>query len=141
LHLEYRYGYHFVAHDRLSRKNVLGGLKGEKRSILSICDGPQIVSFQFYRGRDVKTPTNYIYLDSTQWDLKNGTHILYQYTFGKNCQKAVKFFLSNNRKNIFWSQSWLLWVFYHVQHTKMCRIEFFTTYIINVISSELCKRR
>jgi hypothetical protein len=28
LHLEYRYGHHFVAHDRHSRKNVLGGLKG-----------------------------------------------------------------------------------------------------------------
>ena len=28
LHLEYRYGYRFVAHDRLSRKNVLWGLKG-----------------------------------------------------------------------------------------------------------------
>jgi hypothetical protein len=28
LHLEYRYGYHFVTHDRPSRKNVLGGLKG-----------------------------------------------------------------------------------------------------------------
>jgi len=28
LHLEYRYGYRFLAHDRLSRKNVLGGLKG-----------------------------------------------------------------------------------------------------------------
>jgi hypothetical protein len=32
LHLEYRYVYHFVAHDRLSRKNVLGGLKGVKSS-------------------------------------------------------------------------------------------------------------
>ena len=48
--------------------------------------------FQFYRGRDVRTPTNYIYLDSTQWDLQNDIYIVYQYSFGKNGQKAVKFF-------------------------------------------------
>jgi len=28
LYLEYRYGYYFVAHDRLSRKIFLGGRKG-----------------------------------------------------------------------------------------------------------------
>ena len=28
LHLECRYGYHFEAHGRLSRKNALGGFKG-----------------------------------------------------------------------------------------------------------------
>ena len=53
LHLEYRYGYHLIDSHK-------------KRSIWSIWDDPQIVFFQFYRGRDVKTPTNYIYLDSTQ---------------------------------------------------------------------------
>jgi hypothetical protein len=67
LHLEYRYGYHFVAHDRLSRKNVLGGLEGvpQKTVHMVYMRGPQNRFFQFYRGRDVKTPTNYIYLDST----------------------------------------------------------------------------
>jgi hypothetical protein len=59
--------------------------------------GPQNSFFQFYGGRDVKIPTNYIYLDLTEWDLQNGTHIDYQYIFGKNIRKAVKFFLSNNR--------------------------------------------
>ena len=143
MHLEYRIGYLFIAHERLSKKNVLGGLKRvpQKTVHMVYMGGSQNRFFQFYRGRVVKTPTNYIYLDSTQWDLQNGTHIVYQYSFGKNGQKAVKFFLSNNRKNIFWSQSWLLWVFYHVQHTKMCRIKFFTTFIVNVISSELCNRR
>ncbi len=53
---------------------------------------PQNSFFQFYRGRDVKTPTNYIHLESTQWDLQNGTHIEYQYSFDKNGRKAVKFF-------------------------------------------------
>jgi len=52
--------------------------------------GPQNRSFQFYGGRDVKTPTNYIYLGSTQWDLQNGTHIDYKYSFGKNGRKAVR---------------------------------------------------
>ena len=36
LHLEYRYGYHFVAHDRLSRKNVLWGLKGVPQKTVHI---------------------------------------------------------------------------------------------------------
>ena len=39
----------------------------------------------------VETPTNYIYLDSAQWSLQNGTHIDYQYSFDKNGRKAVKF--------------------------------------------------
>jgi hypothetical protein len=93
LQLEYRYGYHFVAHDRLSWKNVPGGLKGvlQKTVHMVYMGGSQNRFFQFYRGRDVKTPTNYIYLDSTQLDLQNGTHIDYQYSFGKNGRKAVKF--------------------------------------------------
>ncbi len=40
-------------------------------------------------------------LDSAQWYLQNGTHIGYQYSFCKNCRKAVKVFLSNNRKTSF----------------------------------------
>ncbi len=48
--------------------------------------------FQFYSGRDVKTVTNYMYLDSAQWSLQNGTHIDYQYSFEKNGRIAVKFF-------------------------------------------------
>ena len=39
--------------------------------------------FQFYSGRDVKTPKNYMYLDSTQRSLQNGTHLDYQYSFEK----------------------------------------------------------
>jgi len=68
LHLEYRYGYHFVAHDRRSRKNILGGLKGVPKKTVHMVymGGPQNRFFQFYMGRDVKTPTNYTYLDSTQ---------------------------------------------------------------------------
>ena len=68
LHLEYRYGHHFVAHDRLSRKNVLGGLKGvpQKTVHMVYMGEPQNHFYQFYRGRDVKTPSNYIYLESTQ---------------------------------------------------------------------------
>jgi len=68
LRLEYSYGYRFVAHDRLSRKNVLGGLKGvpQKTVHMVYMGGPQNRFFQLYRGRDVKTLTNYIYLDSNQ---------------------------------------------------------------------------
>jgi len=68
LHLEYRYGYHFVACDRLSRKNVFGGLKGVPRKTVHMVymGRPPNSFFQFYRGRYVKTPTNYIFLDSTQ---------------------------------------------------------------------------
>jgi len=63
LHLKYRYGYHFVAHDRLSRKNVLGGLKGspKKRSIWSIWDDPQIVFFNSLRVEMLK-PQHTIYI-------------------------------------------------------------------------------
>jgi len=66
-HLEYRYGYN-VAHDRLSRKNVLGGHKGvpQKSAHMVYMGGPPHRFFQFYGGRIVKTPTNYIYLDLTQ---------------------------------------------------------------------------
>jgi len=39
--------------------------------------------FQFYSGRDVKTPTNYMNLDSAQWSLQNDTHIDNQYSFEK----------------------------------------------------------
>jgi hypothetical protein len=63
--------------------------------------GPQNRLFQFYGGRDVKNPTNYIYLDSIQWDLKNGAHIDYQYSFEKKCRKAVKFFFVIIEKTFF----------------------------------------
>ena len=60
LHLEYRFGYHFIAHGRLSRKNFLGTLKGAPQK-WSIWEDPKIVFIQFYRSKFVKTPTNYIY--------------------------------------------------------------------------------
>ena len=54
--------------------------------------GPQNHFSQFYRCRDVETPANYTYLESTQWDLQNGTHFEYQYSFGKNGRKGSSFF-------------------------------------------------
>ena len=54
----------------------------------------------------------------------------YQYSFGKIGRKAVKFFKVIIEKT-----------FFDHQHTKMCRIKFFTAFKINVISSELYNRR
>ncbi len=92
LHLECRYGYHFVADGWLSRKNFLGCQGDPPKNCLYCLGGLQNSFFQFYRGRDVKTPTKYTYLDSTQWDLQNSTNINYQYSFDKDCLKDVKFF-------------------------------------------------
>ena len=52
----FRYGYHFVVHDQLSRKNVLGGLKGvpPKTVHMVYMEGPQNRFFQFYGGRELK---------------------------------------------------------------------------------------
>ena len=68
LHLEYRYGYHFVAHGRLSRKMFLRVLRGSPQKTVPMVymGGIQYHFFQFCRSRDVKIPTNYIYLDSAQ---------------------------------------------------------------------------
>ena len=63
LHLEYRYGYHFVAHDRLVGKMFLGVLRGshKKRSLWSIWDDPQIVFFNFI-GVEMLKPQQTIYI-------------------------------------------------------------------------------
>jgi hypothetical protein len=42
LDLEYRYGYRFVDHDRLSWKNVLGVFKGDPKK-LSIWEHPKTI--------------------------------------------------------------------------------------------------
>ena len=57
LYLEYRYGYHFVAHNRLSQKNDLGGLKEvpQKTVHMVYMGGPQNRLFQFYGVEMLKT--------------------------------------------------------------------------------------
>ena len=47
MHLEYRIGYHFIAHERLSKKNVLGGLKRVPQKTLFKWEDPKIVFFNF----------------------------------------------------------------------------------------------
>ena len=49
MHLEYRYGYHFIAYGRLSQKNFFGGFKGEPRKTVHMLrmGAPRNRFFQF----------------------------------------------------------------------------------------------
>ena len=103
--------------------------------------GPKKHFFQFYGGRDVKTPKNYMYLNSTQWDLQYGTHIDYQYSFGKNGRRAVKFFEVIIDKTLFDHNPGYFEYFTKLLRTNMCKIKLFITSLINFISSELHNSR
>ena len=82
-----------------------------------------------------------MYLNSTQWDLQNGTHIDYQYSFGKNGRRAVKFFEVIIDKTLFDHNPGYFEYFTKLLRTNMCKIKLFITSLINFISSELHNSR